>query len=261
MTIWPEASARHIQNSRGVSRRSVVRRAAAPTLLAIVPRHVLGGEGQIPPSQKTTVAGIGMGSHGSQNIAALLEFPEIQVIAVCDVNREGAGYLSWNWAEGKERRPAGREPARRAVDEHYARQNPSGQYRGCRAYLDFRELLEKEDIDAVMIATPDHLHAAITMGALKRKKHVYCEKPLTYSVYIESMPLSAASTNERTAEDETPCVSGLLRGRPAATQMELPQVISAMMERVFMPVTPPPTAPAVKPAKSGASADRDRRRR
>ncbi|MCY2953436.1 MAG: Gfo/Idh/MocA family oxidoreductase [Planctomycetota bacterium] len=169
-----------------------MRHAAAATLLTIVPRHVLGGEGQIPPSQKTTVAGIGMGSQGSQNIAALLEFPEIQVVAVCDVNREGGGYLSWNWAEGKERRPAGREPAQRAVDEHYARQKPSSQYRGCRAYVDYRELLEKEDVDAVMIATPDHSHAVITMAALKRKKHIYCEKPLTYSIYEARLVTEAA---------------------------------------------------------------------
>jgi predicted dehydrogenase len=192
MTIGPVDSARHIRDSRGISRRAVVRRAAAATLLTIVPRHVLGGEGQIPPSQKTTVAGIGMGSQGCQNIAALLEYPEIQVVAVCDANREGGGYLSWNWAEGKERRPAGREPARRAVDEHYARQKPSGQYRGCRAYVDYRELLEKEDVDAVMIATPDHLHAVITMAALKRKKHLYCEKPLTYSIFEARQVTEAA---------------------------------------------------------------------
>jgi predicted dehydrogenase len=169
-------------NSRTFSRRTVLRGVAAASMISIVPRHVLGGEGNIPPSQKTTLAGIGVGGQGSQNMAAFLEFPEIQVVAVCDVNRESEGYLSWNWAQGKGRQPAGREPARRMADEKYAGQKSSGQYRGCRAYADYRQLLEKEDVDAVMIATPDHTHAVITMDALRRKKHVYCEKPLTYSV-------------------------------------------------------------------------------
>jgi predicted dehydrogenase len=68
------------------------------------------------------------------------------------------------------------------MDAAYAEQYPSGTYRGCRAYADYRELLEQEDVDAVMVATPDHSHAVIAMAALKKRKHVYCEKPLTWSV-------------------------------------------------------------------------------
>jgi predicted dehydrogenase len=71
---------------------------------------------------------------------------------------------------------------RRLMDDLYGKQQRSGQYRGCRAYNDYRELIERENADAVMIATPDHTHAVITMAALKRGQHVYCEKPLTYSV-------------------------------------------------------------------------------
>jgi predicted dehydrogenase len=123
-----------------------------------------------------------MGSQGIQNTAAFLPFAEVQIVAVCDVNRESGGYLSWYWGQGQERRTGGREPARRSVDDHYAKQQRSGQYRSCRAYSDYRELLAREDVDAVMVATPDHTHAVITMAALKRGKHVYCEKPLTYSV-------------------------------------------------------------------------------
>ncbi|MCX7048087.1 MAG: Gfo/Idh/MocA family oxidoreductase [Candidatus Sumerlaeota bacterium] len=161
------------------TRRTFVKTAAA---LTVLPRHVLGGPGNIAPSAKTTLAGIGVGGQGMQNIAAFLDIPEIQVVAVCDVNKESGEYLSWNWSNGKEQRGCGREPGRKAVDGFYAAQQPSGKYRGCRAYTDYRELLEKEDVDAVMIATPDHTHAVITMAALKRRKHVYCEKPLTWSV-------------------------------------------------------------------------------
>ena len=149
---------------------------------ALVPRSGFGGQGSRAASARTTLAAIGTGGQGLQNLATLLDFPEIQVVAVCDVNRESGGYLSWNWQEGKDQRNAGREPARRLVEEHYGRQGKSGTFNGCRAYADFRELLDKEDVDAVMIATPDHAHAVATMAALKKGKHVYCEKPLTYSV-------------------------------------------------------------------------------
>ena len=177
---------------RGVSRRGFLGRAAAAAALAIVPRHVLGGPGHVPPSGKIALAGIGTGGQGVQNLAIFQEFPEVQIVAVCDVNRESGGYLSWNWLQGKEQRTAGREPARRAVDEYYAKQKPSGKYRACRAYSDFRQLLAKEDVDAVMIATPDHTHAVITMAALRQGKHVYCEKPLTYSVHEARQVAEAA---------------------------------------------------------------------
>lgn len=170
------------QRENRVSRRTFLGGAAAATVLTVVPRHVLGGQGHTAPSEKTTLAGIGVGGQGSQNMATFLQFPEIQVVAVCDVVREAGGYLSWNWVQGKEQRTAGREPVRRMVDEYYAAQKSAGKYRGCKGYVDYRELLAKEDVDAVMIATPDHTHAVITMDAIKRGKHVYCEKPLTYTV-------------------------------------------------------------------------------
>ncbi|NQT13496.1 MAG: Gfo/Idh/MocA family oxidoreductase, partial [Planctomycetes bacterium] len=150
-----------------LSRRKFLRGIAAATALAVVPRHVLGGAGHVPPSEKTTLAGIGMGGQGIQNMTRLQWFPEIQVVAVCDVNREGGGYLSWNWNQGKDLQVTGREPVRRMIDAYYANQKGTSTYRGCKAYADYRELFDREDVDAVMVATPDHLHAAITMAALK----------------------------------------------------------------------------------------------
>ncbi|MCX5759489.1 MAG: Gfo/Idh/MocA family oxidoreductase [Candidatus Hydrogenedentes bacterium] len=177
-----------------VSRRYFLKRSALASVFTIVPGQVLGDSGQVPPSEQITLAGIGTGGQGIQDILAFLEFPNVRVVAVCDVNRESDDYLSWYWRDGKEKRPAGREPAKRAVEEFYARQRPSGTYNGCRAYNDYRELLAKEDVDAVMVATPDHTHAVITMAALKLRKHVYCEKPLTYSVY-EARQVAEAARN------------------------------------------------------------------
>ncbi|MGQ9590321.1 MAG: Gfo/Idh/MocA family protein [Planctomycetota bacterium] len=177
-------STEKIQGSRGVrsSRRRFLARSSGAAAFLVAPGHILGGRGRIAPSDKLTVAGIGMGGRGLQDIAALLAFGEVEVVAVSDADRERGDYLSWDWSQGRERRPGGREPARRMVEEHYAKARGSGGYRGCRAYADYRELLEKEDVDAVVVATPDHAHAAVTMAALKRKLHVFCEKPLTYSV-------------------------------------------------------------------------------
>lgn len=182
-------------NQRGTAkmpRRRFLGQAAAVTAFAIVPRHVLGGRGQTAPSDKITLAGIGTGGRGLGNMMRFQQFPEVQVVAVCDVNRQSGGYVSWGWSEGKDRRVVGREPTRRAIDEYYAKEKRPGKYQGCRGYNDFRELLAQEDVDAVMVATPDHTHAVITMAALRLGKHVYCEKPLTYTVHEARQVTKAA---------------------------------------------------------------------
>ena len=202
-----------------LTRRQALGHLATASALVVVPRHVCGGAAHVAPSAKTTVAGIGLGGQGLQNIVRLLQMPEVRVVAVCDVNREGTGYLSWNWGNGKEGRTAGREPARRAVDAHYAKQKRTGQHKGCAAYADFRELLDKEDADAVMVATPDHTHAVVAMAAIKRGKHVYCEKPLTWSVAEARQVAEAARKagvatqlgNDGQASEETRVVQEFIR--------------------------------------------------
>ncbi len=209
----------HRQGRRGASRRDFLGRTAAATVLTLVPRHVLGGPSHVPPSEKTTLAAIGVGGQGLQNVDIFLQFAEVQVVAVCDVVREAGGYISWNWLQGKDRRTAGREPGQRTVDEHYAGQKRSGKYRACKAYADFRELLAAEDVDAVMVTTPDHTHAVATMAALKRGKHVYCEKPLAYSVYEARQVTEAARRakvatqlgNQGQATEEARVVCELIR--------------------------------------------------
>jgi len=134
-----------------MNRRTFVKfSASTAAAFMIVPRHVLGGKGYTAPSDKLNIAGIGVGGQGAWD----LEQVESQnIVALCDVD--------WNQAA-----------------ETYQR------YPNARKYYDFRVMLEKEDknIDAVVIATPDHIHAPASMMAIKMGKHVYCEKPLTHTV-------------------------------------------------------------------------------
>jgi predicted dehydrogenase len=164
---------------RPVSRRGFLRRASALGLGAvafptIVPSSARGAVGQVAPGSRVTLGVIGTGNQGTNDLRAFLGDERVQVVAVCDVNRESAGY--WNGAV------AGRDPAKRLVEEHYAKRTGAGAYRGCAAYVDFRELLARRDVDAVLIATPDHWHCLPTILAAKAGKDVYCQKPLALTV-------------------------------------------------------------------------------
>ncbi|MEE3373437.1 MAG: Gfo/Idh/MocA family oxidoreductase [Planctomycetota bacterium] len=197
---------------------------AATTSLSIVPRHVLGGHQQTPPSDQLTVAVIGTGCQGIRHLQALLSHHrDVRVIAVCDVNESGNDYfdLSGNIA--------GRSVARQLVTEHGSQQNRSGLFQSCTAWRDFRELLaEQQDLDAVLVATPDHTHAAIAMRAIQAGKHVYCEKPLTHTI-AEARQLAEAS---RAAGVQTQMGNQLHALETVRRQVELIQsgVIGAVHE-------------------------------
>ena len=103
--------------------------AAASTVAVpmILPASVFG---QNAPSKQITMGCIGVRGMGGGNMKNFYKRANCRVVAVCDVNREGGGYISWNWMQGKEHKLGGREPARRLVDEHYAGQKGRGEYRG-----------------------------------------------------------------------------------------------------------------------------------
>ncbi len=204
-------------NSRRVevSRRKFLQQSTAAAIgISIVPRRVLGGAGYVSPSDKVNIAFIGVGAQGLRVMLHFLREPDVQGVAVCDVNKTGANYPQWgnhefrdsvckllgvnggwDWLSPDEPLQlshslrvtsgvAGREPCQKIVDAYYAGQQRSGQYRGCSAYSDFRELLEKQkDLDAVVVCTTDHLHAAVSAAAMKKRKNVFCQKPLTHTVY------------------------------------------------------------------------------
>lgn len=178
-----------------LTRRRFVGSATLATGISIVPRHVLGGALFVAPSERINLAYIGCGTQGLRQLMPALENPDINVVAVCDPNRMSDDYPQWGpnelndkirkfiddpqWAKGARGGLCGREVGRHVVNRCYARQKRSGESSDCRAYADFRELLDKEkQIDAVYIMTPDHLHGTIAVRAMRLGKHVIVHKPL-----------------------------------------------------------------------------------
>ncbi len=198
-----------------VSRREFLGQTAAAAVgFTILPRRVLGGAGFVPPSDRVNVAFIGVGAQGLRVMFKFLKEPDVQGVAVCDVTKSASNYPQWGthefcnsvqdllgvksgWDWLSPDQPitlshtlqvtggvAGRDPAQKIVDGYYGNGQRSGKYRGCAAFTDFRELLEKQkDLDAVVVCTTDHLHAVISAAAMKKRKHVFCQKPLTHTVY------------------------------------------------------------------------------
>jgi predicted dehydrogenase len=151
--------------------------ATASTLAvaAIVPRHVLGGPKFVPPSEKVNVALVGAGGRGRNNVDELFKQDDAQIIAVADPIEHH------DLADFYYRGVAGRKPLTEKIQKHYSKKTPN---HTCAEYEDFRTMLEKEkSVDAILCATPDHLHAYISIFAMRAGRHVYCEKPLTHNIW------------------------------------------------------------------------------
>jgi hypothetical protein len=181
---------------KNMNRRELLGSAAISSItFAVVPRHVLGGRRYVAPSEKVTIANIGCGTQGLREMPGMLENPDVQIVAVCDANKFTTNYIDWSsngirdgirrtlndptWGTGFKGIPGGRDIGREYVEKYYAKNMPSGTYKGCNSYEDFRELLnEEKDLDAVKIMTPDHLHATIAIAAMKKGKHAITHKPI-----------------------------------------------------------------------------------
>ncbi|MDT8301562.1 MAG: Gfo/Idh/MocA family oxidoreductase [Sedimentisphaerales bacterium] len=127
------------------------------------------------PSNRINVGCIGTGNMGFTDLQGLMHQDDTQIIAVCDVNRGSFGYKTAEQFRG-------REPARKLVNDYYGQKKRSGVYKGTDAYNDFRDLLARDDIDAVSVTTPDHWHAIPTILAARSGKHIYCQKPLSLTI-------------------------------------------------------------------------------
>ncbi|MDR3234859.1 MAG: Gfo/Idh/MocA family oxidoreductase [Planctomycetaceae bacterium] len=143
-----------------VSRRQFLQSAALATAAPmVVPSSVFGRNGSTPPSERITMGLIGCGSHGKGwNLPLMFHNPAQQVVAVCDVDKN---YV---------------ERAKRQTDDFYSKKFGTD-YKACDAYGDFRDVVNRKDIDAVDIVTPDHWHVPMAVFAMKAGKDVICEKP------------------------------------------------------------------------------------
>jgi len=133
------------------------------------------------------VAIIGTGGQGITNLKELLKYPDVNITAICDVAE------FWDNSHLYYRHNGGRGPAKEVIAEHN-RQNPNARRPGCQVYVDYRTMLERanKDIDAVLVATPNQVHAVASLAAIQAGKGVYCEKPLTHSIY-EARQLARAA--------------------------------------------------------------------
>ena len=148
-----------------ITRRQVLAIGATAATMNLVPRHVLGGPGHTPPSEKLNIAGVGIGGQGGWDLE---QVKDQNIVALADVD--------WDYAA-----------------------HTFDKFPRAAKYRDFRELLDKEkSVDAVVVGTPDHLHALVSMAAIRQGKHVYCEKPLTRTVY-EARALAKASREHKVA--------------------------------------------------------------
>jgi len=179
-------------NSHSTRRRFLSDALAAATGLAIpsiIPTSAWGAGDQPAPSERITMGCIGLGGRGTVNMNVFLSRLEVQVVALCDVDSGSTRYEdAWH---------RGLAPAKEKVEQRYAAEKSSGSFRGVGGYRDFNELLGRDDVDAVCIATPDHWHAPIVVAAAKAGKDIYCEKPLSLTVRDGRAMVGAVTRYER----------------------------------------------------------------
>ncbi len=173
MTIHPD------QPSGGISRRKFLERSAALSLFFIVPRHVLGGKGFVAPSDRINIGFIGAGRQAISLQKSFLSTAEARIVAASDV-----------YASKVESFVA-------AVNAFHAKEEGKATYNGCSGHADFRAILANKDVDAVVIATPDHWHAVQAVLAAEAGKDIYCEKPLSLTIKEGRAMVHAARRHKR----------------------------------------------------------------
>jgi predicted dehydrogenase len=157
--------------SKRLSRRQFLGAAAAVAAPTIVPASVFGKPGRPAPGDRIAIGLIGCGGQGNYDMSRFLDLPEAQVVAVCDVDSSHA------------------EKTKKRIEDYYAKKNDSS-YKGCFSTKNYKEICSRGDIDAMIVATPDHWHYLAALEAIRNKKDVYGEKPITHT-YAEAKHLVA----------------------------------------------------------------------
>lgn len=164
---------KRLSQSSGINRRQFLAATglalAAPT---IIPSSVLGANGQTPPSGRVTMGVVGWGMQGPGNTDAFLAIKECQVVAACDIDKNHL------------------QSAVNTINGHYKNED-------CKQYHDYRELMARKDIDAVMLAVPDNWHALVAIEAARNKKDIYGEKPLARTIAEQQAIVKAVEENDR----------------------------------------------------------------
>jgi predicted dehydrogenase len=173
--LWLLFSEEIMPQPSSTTRRQFLKTGSAVAAATIVPRYVLGGPRHVAPSDRVNVALVGAGGRGRQNVRELLKLSDVRVAAIADPAEH------WDLADFYYRGTAGRLPVCDEIEKHYREVEPRFK---CKQYSDYREMLDDAaaDIDAVLCATPDHLHAHVSVSSMRSGKHVYCEKPLTHNI-------------------------------------------------------------------------------
>jgi predicted dehydrogenase len=149
---------------------------AAGTAPYFIPASALGRDGRPAPSERITLGCIGFGTITHYTVPSFLKDERVQIVAIADPVKDFGTYGYTGELRG------GREVGKAMVEKAYAEKAPSGGFKGCDAVEDFRELINRADIDALNISTPDHWHAIISIMAAKKGKHIYGQKPLALTV-------------------------------------------------------------------------------
>ena len=165
-----------IKSRHQISRRSFLKSSTAIAIPTLIASSAIGRDGRAPASERITVGLIGTGKMCSgYHMNTLLGFDDVQILAVCDVDTTR------------------RHMAKKRVEDKYGERTD---YKGCDEYNDFRKVIERKDIDAVLIATPDFWHAIPIVEACKAGKDVYCEKPLTLTIAEAKRCIDAVRQHE-----------------------------------------------------------------
>lgn len=217
------------KHSAETRRRFLVRSAAFATAPMFIPSHVLGKDGAIAPSEKVTLGVIGIGPRAIYDLNAMMKLPDVRCLAIADVQES--------------RRDAGK----RLVDEFYGNSD-------CVTYRDFRELLNRTDIDAVLVATGDRWHATASMLAARAGKDVYSEKPCGLTISLcqqladtirETGRVFQAGTQRRSVPNFIQAIQLVHAGKLGRLKKMYASVYVPTLENGWLPAEPTPPKDSV----------------